>query len=111
VQAPGGQIVGFSAIVRDIRERIQHQEQMQTVMHELSHRAKNVMAVISAIANQMGRNCETIEQFQARFNDRIRAFAASHDALVERNWSGVPMYELVPRHRGFDWFGGHFQDG
>ena len=44
IRAPGGRIIGFSSIVRDISERVRHQEQMQIIMHELSHRAKNLLA-------------------------------------------------------------------
>jgi PAS domain S-box-containing protein len=95
VRAPDGRIIGYSSIIRDISERIRHQEQMQIVMHELSHRAKNLLAIVLAIANQMGQRSKTFEEIQARFTDRLQSFAASHDALVERNWSGVPMRELV----------------
>ena len=48
-----------------------------------------------AIANQMGQRSESCEEFLSRFYDHLQAFAASHDALVERNWSGVPMQEIV----------------
>jgi two-component sensor histidine kinase len=68
---------------------------MQIVMHELSQRAKNLLATVLAIANQMGQRSESFEEFLTRFSDRLKAFAASQDALVERNWSGVPMQELV----------------
>ncbi len=95
VRTPSGRIIGFSSIVRDISDRIRHQEQMQVVMHELSHRAKNLLAIVAAIANQMGQRSGSFEEFQARFTERLQAFAASHDALVERNWSGVPIQELI----------------
>ena len=95
IRAPGGRIIGFSLIGRDIGERVRHEEQMQVVMYELSHRARNRLAVIMAVANQMGQRSKSFEEFLTRFSDRLQAFAASHDALVERNWSGVPMQELV----------------
>ena len=60
IRAPGGRIIGFSSIVRDISERVRHQEQMQIIMHELSHRAKNLLAIVMAIANQMGQRSETL---------------------------------------------------
>jgi PAS domain S-box-containing protein len=90
-----GTIIGTCVAARDIRDRQRHQKEMQVVLHELSHRAKNLLSVVSAMANQTARSCETFEEFQPRFADRLRALAASHDALVERNWAGVPMAELV----------------
>ena len=48
-----------------------------------------------AIANQMGQRSESCEEFLSRFSDRLQAFAASHEALVERNSSSVPMQEIV----------------
>ena len=97
IRAPGGRIIGFS-LIGGISERVRHEEQMQVVMYELSHRAKNLLAVIMAVANQMGQRSKSFEEFLTRFSDRLQAFAASHDALVERNWSGVPMQELVRVH-------------
>jgi PAS domain S-box-containing protein len=90
-----GNIIGTGIAARDNRERQRHQKEMQVVLHELSHRAKNLLSVVSAMANQTARSCETFDEFQPRFADRLRALAASHDALVERNWAGVPMAELV----------------
>jgi len=92
---PAGNVIGTGVAARDMRERKRHQQEMQVVLHELSHRAKNLLSIVSAMANQTARVCDNFGEFQQRFGDRLQALAASHDALVERNWTGVPMNELA----------------
>ena len=90
-----GTIIGTGVAARDIRERKRHQHEMQIVLHELSHRAKNLLSVVSAMANQTALGCESFKDFQPRFAARLQALARSHDVLVERDWKGVPMNELI----------------
>jgi two-component sensor histidine kinase len=77
------------------QQLLQQQDQLQTVLHEVSHRAKNLVAVVSAIANQTVKRAGSFEEFQTDFTGRLQALAKSYDALVERNWSGMPIQELV----------------
>ena len=92
---PEGRIIGTGVAAKDIRERRRHQQEMKVVLHELSHRAKNLLSIVSAMANQTVLSCGSLEEFQPRFASRLQALASSHDALVERNWMGVPITELV----------------
>ena len=39
---------------RTLRDHIQREEQLRFVAHELSHRSKNLLAIIQAIARQIG---------------------------------------------------------
>ena len=90
-----GKIVGASKIAHDITERKRAAEQLDVVMHELSHRTKNLLSVIQAMAQQTARHSPSIEDFLERFNARIQGVAASQDLLVNQNWRGAPLEELV----------------
>ena len=90
-----GKIVGASKIAHDITERKRAAEQLDVVMHELSHRTKNLLSVIQAMAQQTARHSPSIEDFLERLNTRIQGVAASQDLLVNQNWRGAPLEELV----------------
>lgn len=90
-----GEVIGVSAIMRDISERKRREEHMRVVMRELSHRAKNLLAVISAMARNTASRSTTVMDFEQRFSARIRSLAHSHDLLVQQNWAGADLSELI----------------
>jgi two-component sensor histidine kinase len=72
-----------------------HQQHIETVMLELTHRSKNLLAVIQSIARQVARRTKNFEDFDHAFSARIRALADAHDLLVMRNWQGAPIREII----------------
>jgi two-component sensor histidine kinase len=64
-------------------------------MRELSHRSKNLLAIVLAIARQTARHTTNFRDFEARFNSRIQALADAHDLLVEQQWGGALLENLV----------------
>ena len=93
-----GAIIGISAIHRDITEQRQHEQQMRLVMRELAHRSKNLLAIILSMAAQTARNAPSLEEFNARFTQRVQGLAHSHDLLVQKNWLGAPIRDLIRSH-------------
>jgi two-component sensor histidine kinase len=68
---------------------------MQIVMRELSHRSKNLLAIIQALVSQSARLSPNFEHFQTRFQERLAGLAHSHDLLVQQEWTSVPLDELL----------------
>jgi two-component system CheB/CheR fusion protein len=64
-------------------------------MHELSHRSKNLLAVIQSISRRTARTTSTMEEFDSRFGRRLQGLAASHDVLVDNSWQGAPLADLM----------------
>ena len=93
-----GEIIGISAIHRDITPQRQHEEQMRLVMRELAHRSKNLLAIILSMAAQTARNSPALPQFNMRFTQRLQGLAHSHDLLVQQNWRGAPLRDLIKSH-------------
>ena len=93
-----GDIIGLSAIHRDITQQRQHEEQMRLVMRELAHRSKNLLAIILSMAAQTARNSPALPEFSARFTQRLQGLAHSHDLLIQQNWRGAPIRELIKSH-------------
>lgn len=92
---PGGRVSGFSSIVRDISERKEQEEHLRLVMRELSHRSKNLLAVIQAMARQTARSSTDLEEFEKNYSQRLQALSASQDLIVNQNWHGAPLADLL----------------
>jgi PAS domain S-box-containing protein len=83
------------SIMVDITDRKRTEEHIRFLMREISHRSKNLLSVIQAIAGQTVRTAGTVEEFEARFNQRLYGLAASHDILVDQGWRGAPLADLA----------------
>lgn len=77
------------------KERDEREAHVRLIMRELSHRSKNLLAIVLAIARQTSRNSRNFAEFEERFNARIQALADAHDLLVEQQWVGAALDDLV----------------
>ncbi|MBV1700794.1 MAG: PAS domain-containing protein [Hyphomicrobiales bacterium] len=94
----------MTGIMFDITERRQHETHLRFLMRELTHRSKNLLAVIQAMARQTGGDSTSLDEFQARFSARLQGLAASHDLLVNEDWQGADIADIVRSQVG------HFTD-
>ena len=85
-------IVGVNV---DITARKKQEDDLHFIMGELSHRTKNLLSVVQAMASQTARYSGNFGDFEERFLGRIRALSQSHDLLVSQNWSGAPLLDLI----------------
>jgi len=81
-------------ITRDVTERKQWEKRQKMLLNELSHRIKNTLAVVHAIAHQSLRRGNA-EEFIDRFDGRLAALARSHDLLVQSLWLGTDLSTLA----------------
>jgi PAS domain S-box-containing protein len=84
---------GVVGTVADITGRKQHEEREHLLMREVSHRAKNMLSVVDAIAHQTATR--NPEDFIKRFSERIQALSANQELLVGGEWKGVDTEGLV----------------
>ncbi|WYK06557.1 sensor histidine kinase [Cereibacter sphaeroides f. sp. denitrificans] len=68
---------------------------MKVVMKELSHRSKNLLAVVQAVARQSARRAADFEAFRQAFEARLAGLARSQDLLVSSDWESVPLDALA----------------
>jgi PAS domain S-box-containing protein len=78
----------------DMTDRKRYEEHISLLMHEVNHRAKNLLAVIQAVTQQTARSGDPAT-FEARLSDRIGGLTASHDLLVNNQWQGVEVSDLA----------------
>jgi two-component sensor histidine kinase len=70
-----------------------HVEHVHLLMREASHRAKNMLSLVQAIARQTAAT--EPEDFIGRFTERIQALAANQDLLARNQGRGVDVEDLV----------------
>lgn len=90
-----GVATGVIGTAVDLTERRRAEERMRAVMRELTHRSKNLLAVIQSMARKTASLAPDIDTFVADFAARLRAMSASHDLLVEEAWSGAEIGALL----------------
>jgi two-component sensor histidine kinase len=70
-----------------------HVEHVHLLMREASHRARNMLSLVQAIARQTA--AREPEDFIGRFTERIQALAANQDLLARNEGRGVDVDDLV----------------
>jgi two-component system CheB/CheR fusion protein len=80
---------------RDVTERKLLQERQQLLLGELTHRVKNMLAVIQSMAYQTLRYNPSGEEFVERFSGRLHAMANAHELLVQTDWKGADLASLA----------------
>lgn len=90
-----GNIVGASKVARDITERKESEKLQRLLVDELSHRVKNTLAIIQAIASQSLRRAKSPSHFVSGFNGRVLALARAHDLLSQTKLQGASLMEIL----------------
>lgn len=90
-----GRIVGASKIARDISERRRSEERQNLLLHELNHRMKNTLAMVSAIASRTIAGSQSLEEFETAFSARIQAVARAHELLSSGFWQTVDLQDIL----------------
>jgi PAS domain S-box-containing protein len=90
-----GKIVGASKIARDITERKLAQARQELLTHEIQHRTKNLFAVVQAVVARSFAGKQTVEEAESAVVDRLRSLAQTHVMLIEKEWQGADLAEVV----------------
>ena len=97
---PDGRIVVANGIVEDISERKREESQRQTLMAELDHRVKNVLATVQALAVQTARRTTSLDAFLANFAGRLKAMGSANELLTAARWRGAAIDHLAAAELG-----------
>lgn len=85
----------FLGFLRDISERKAAQRSQALLLAELSHRVKNMLAVVAGIAHQTARASPTVEAFSEAFLGRLGSLSQAHDILTRGSWEATPVEALA----------------
>lgn len=90
-----GEVTGLMGVAVDITERREYEARIRLLMRELTHRCKNLLAVAQGIMRQTAASTPDTASFVERFGARLSGLSGSLDLLVEQDWRGTSMRELV----------------
>lgn len=74
--------------------KIKAESEQEVLNNELSHRLKNMMTLVQAIADQTLRDVPDRAPVRA-FTERLHALSSAHDVLLRQNWTAAPMMSVV----------------
>lgn len=77
----------------NITEQVLTEQQNKAISQEINHRAKNTMAIVTAITRISSRNAVDLESFLSSFTSRIDAMSRTHDRLNMNYWQGLTIEE------------------
>lgn len=94
LEAMGGRRLALES-TRDVTERRRWEERQRLLLGELTHRVRNTLAVVQAIAHQSLRAPGSPADLAERFDGRLRALASAHTLLVDSEWRGADLATLA----------------
>lgn len=95
-----GRTIGTISCAVDITEQKEQQLRQQLLMREVTHRSKNLLAVLQGVVRQTARRTRNLDEFIAKFTARLQSIASSHDLLVNDDWSGTSIVRLFRSQLG-----------
>lgn len=79
----------------DITERKRNEKHLATLVGELSHRVKNNLAAVIAIARQTRRDATDLNGFFRDFEARLQSMASAHRHLLDHSWKSADLASLA----------------
>ena len=95
-----GANIGIISCAVDVTRFKEQEARIRLLMRELTHRSKNLLAVIQAIMRQTAANSVSLEDFETRFSARVQSLSGSHDLLVQEDWQGASLGDLIRSQLG-----------
>jgi two-component system, chemotaxis family, CheB/CheR fusion protein len=85
---------------RDVTAQQAAEQRQRLMMRELTHRVRNMLTVVQAIARYTLRSDLPTPQLLERFEGRLAALAGAHTLLVQSEWLGTDLEELARQQLG-----------
>jgi two-component sensor histidine kinase len=90
-----GQVIGLTGIAQDITYQKQSLSRTDALLREVSHRSKNMLALILAMARLTAREAVDVQSHLKEFALRVAGLAASQDLIVAADWQSVDLSTLA----------------
>ncbi|MDY0873174.1 MASE1 domain-containing protein [Dongia rigui] len=93
IRDTNGKAVQLIGSIVDVTERRHAEARERFLTREVSHRAKNTLSLVQAVARQLGATGGA--DFLGRFEERLQALAEHQNLLTQNVWDGVALDDLV----------------
>ena len=99
VPARSGEKQVITTIIDRTEDR-RREKVLQQLLREVSHRSKNLLAIIQSIATQTSQHSDSIETYVQKFRGRVFSLSRSQDLVTDSGWRGAHIRELLDRQVG-----------
>jgi PAS domain S-box-containing protein len=89
----GATVVGTVIEARDISDERRREEARRLLMHEVDHRARNVLSIVQSLARLTRAN--DLDAYRQILDGRIGALARAQTSLASRRWEGGRLEDVV----------------
>jgi two-component sensor histidine kinase len=76
-------------------ELAQRDDHQRLLLNELTHRVKNVLAVVQAVVMLSLSDQRSIPEARAMLLERLHALGRAHELLVRTDWQGTPIEDII----------------
>ena len=73
------------------------EDHIRGLMREVTHRSKNMLAVVLAFARQSEVQGQSLNDYRGRLISRIEGLAHTQDLIAEADWRGADLNGLITR--------------
>ncbi|TDW16776.1 two-component sensor histidine kinase [Rhizobium azibense] len=89
--------LGILSVISEVTELRHREKVLKSLLRELSHRSKNLLAIIQGIATQTARNTLSLDSFLAKFRGRLQSLSNSQDLITDSSWRGAYLFDLAEK--------------
>lgn len=90
-----GNVTKILAVSRDVTERMRSEERQALLVREVTHRSKNLLAIVQSIALQSLSTGRDAEEAKELFVDRLHTLARSHAIVSNDLNEGAPIMDVM----------------
>lgn len=94
IEMTDGQVYMMTAVIDRTEER-RRERLLRALLREVSHRSKNLLAIIQSIAFQTARYSGTLDGFLNKFRGRLHSLSQSQDLITDSSWRGAFFKDLL----------------
>lgn len=86
---------GIVIVLIDVTDEHKRDIAVNALLREVSHRSKNLLAIVQSVAMQTAHHSDNINSFLDKFRGRLHALSSTQDLVTENDWRGTHFQTLV----------------
>lgn len=86
---------GALTLLNDVTEERSREAALLALLREVSHRSKNLLAIVQSVAMQTAHHTGDTKDFLRKFRGRLHALSSTQDLVTESDWRGTHLHALV----------------
>jgi two-component sensor histidine kinase len=90
----------LASMAADMASIDREDDRRETLVAELDHRIKNVLAAVQSLALQSARRAASLDGFLKTFTGRLKAMASAHALLTATRWRGADIRNIAAAELG-----------